>query len=89
MPLEIIFKNGIFFSLFLSMLSFWGKSFQSESFFSENSFEPIFPQKQEDPIAAERTRTGFDQEVFQSEKTLGTLTLIHGKNFLNFFNSKG
>ena len=89
MPLEIIFKNGIFLSLFLSMLSFWGKSFQSESFFSENSFEPIFPQKQEDPIAAERTRTGFDQEVFQSEMTLGTLTLVQGKNLRNFFNSIG
>ena len=30
----MIFKNGIFFSLFLSMLSFWGKSFQSENFSS-------------------------------------------------------
>ena len=29
MTLEILFKNGIFFSLFLSMLSFWGKSFST------------------------------------------------------------
>ena len=26
MTLEILFKNGIFFTLFLSMLSFWGEN---------------------------------------------------------------
>ena len=43
MPFEIIFKNGIFFTLFLSMLSFWGKSFQSGNWSSPNSFDPSLP----------------------------------------------
>jgi cytochrome c-type biogenesis protein CcsB len=82
MPLEIIFKNGIFFSLFLSMLSFWGKSFQSE-----NSFDLHFPEQQE-----RSTDGGAGESMILNPSVPFAqviLALSQWKKLLKFFNSRG
>ena len=82
MPLEIIFKNGIFFSLFLSMLSFWGKSFQSE-----NSFDVRFPEHQERPTNGGAEEPMILNPPFPFAQFM--LALAQWKKLLKFFNSKG
>jgi cytochrome c-type biogenesis protein CcsB len=84
MPFEIIFKNGIFLSLFLTMVSFWGKSFHSENSFHFESNIPISPSGASEvgsfaPLPSDPSEGGKDS---------GSV-LVQGEKVLKFFTSLG
>ena len=101
MSLEIIFKNGIFFSLFLSMLSFWNKSFQSENSFHLGGSQHDLSSSDQDiteegpfdsfsvPVGPLLVGSAFKTEDPRFLWQPGEQVLGQGKKLLKFFNSVG
>ena len=101
MSLEIIFKNGIFFSLFLSMLSFWSKSFQSENSFHLGGSQHDLSSSDQDiteegpfdsfsvPVGPLLVGSAFKTEDPRFLWQPDDQVLGQGKKLLKFFNSVG